>query len=78
VVNLVGSNPLSLQTRNNGDLTLGSTINANGGAGTEGPNTGGIGKLGGYITEEPQKPAEMALVQDLHIAQILLQTYLIH
>ena len=48
VVNLVGTNPLSLQTRNNGDLTLGSTINANGGAGTEGPNTGGIGKLGGY------------------------------
>ena len=48
VVNLVGTNPLSLQTRNNGDLTLGSTINANGGAGTEGPNTGGVGKLGGY------------------------------
>ena len=43
VVNVTGSNPLSLRTRNNGSLTLGTTINVSGGSRTEGPDAGGIG-----------------------------------
>ena len=48
VVNVTGSNPLSLRTRNNGSLTMGTTINVSGGSRTEGPDAGGIGVAGGY------------------------------
>ena len=46
VVNLVGNNPVSLRTRNNGDITLGSTINVNGGS--DPSNIGGTAKAGGF------------------------------
>jgi hypothetical protein len=46
VVNLMGNNPVSLRTRNNGDITLGSTINVNGG--NDPSNIGGTGKAGGF------------------------------
>ena len=48
VVNLIGKNPVSLRTRNHGNLSLSTTINASGGSATEGPNTGGIGRAGGF------------------------------
>ena len=48
VVNVTGDNPISLRTRNNGSLTIGTTIDVSGGAGTESPNTGGIGIAGGF------------------------------
>ena len=48
VVNITGSNPVSLRTRNHGDLTINTTINISGGAATEGPNAGGIAKAGGF------------------------------
>jgi hypothetical protein len=46
VVNLVGNNPVSLRTRNHGDITLGSTINVNGG--NDPSNIGGTAKAGGF------------------------------
>ena len=46
VVNLMGNNPVSLRTRNNGDITLGSTINVNGGS--DPSNIGGTAKAGGF------------------------------
>ena len=46
VVNLMGNNPVSLRTRNNGDITLGSTINVNGGS--DPSNVGGTAKAGGF------------------------------
>ena len=46
VINLVGDNPVSLRTRNNGNITLGSTINLNGGS--DPSNLGGTGKAGGF------------------------------
>ena len=48
VVNVTGDNPISPRTRNNGSLTIGTTIDVSGGAGTESPNTGGIGIAGGF------------------------------
>ena len=48
VVNVTGDNPLSLRTRNNGSLTIGTTINVSGNAGTESPKTGGVGVAGGF------------------------------
>ncbi|MBV42384.1 MAG: hypothetical protein CL834_05075, partial [Crocinitomicaceae bacterium] len=47
VVNLIGRNALSLRTRNNGNLTLGTQLIANGGNAPDGTNPG-IGKLGGF------------------------------
>jgi hypothetical protein len=46
VINLTGDKPVSLRTRNHGDITLGSTINVNGGS--DPSNTGGTGKAGGF------------------------------
>ena len=46
VVNLTGSNAVSLRTRNHGALTLGTTINVNGG--NDPSNVGGSGKAGGF------------------------------
>ena len=46
VVNLTGSNAISLRTRNHGALTLGTTINVNGG--NDPSNVGGSGKAGGF------------------------------
>ena len=46
VINLLGSKAVSLRTRNNGNLTLGSTINVNGG--NDLSNVGGTGKAGGF------------------------------
>ena len=48
VVNVTGNNPLSLRTRNHGDLTVNTTINVSGGDGTEGPKAGGVGVAGGF------------------------------
>ena len=47
-VNISGSNPISLRTRNHGDLTINTTINISGGDATEGPNAGGVAKAGGF------------------------------
>ena len=46
VVNLTGRNSVSLRTRNHGALTLGTTINVNGG--NDPSNVGGSGKAGGF------------------------------
>jgi hypothetical protein len=46
VVNLTGSNAVSLRTRNHGSITLGTTINVNGG--NDPSNVGGTGKAGGF------------------------------
>jgi hypothetical protein len=46
VINLVGNNPVSLRTRNHGDITLGSTINVSGG--NDPSNIGGTAKAGGF------------------------------
>ena len=46
VVNLTGRNAVSLRTRNHGALTLGTTINVNGG--NDPSNVGGTGKAGGF------------------------------
>ena len=47
-VNISGSNPISLCTRNHGDLTINTTINISGGDATENPNAGGVAKAGGF------------------------------
>ena len=46
VVNVTGDNPLSLRTRNHGDLTINTTINVSGGSATA--STAGVGVAGGY------------------------------
>jgi len=46
VINLTGDKPVSLRTRNHGDITLATTINVNGG--NDPSNIGGTGKAGGF------------------------------
>ena len=47
VVNLTGKNALSLRTRNNGNLTIGTQLIANGGNSPDSTDPG-IGKFGGF------------------------------
>ena len=47
VVNLTGKNALSLRTRNNGNLTIGTQLIANGGNSPDSTDPG-LGKLGGF------------------------------
>ena len=46
-VNLSGTNPISLQTENNGNITINSNLIANGAGGFAGRGLGGVGILGG-------------------------------
>ena len=48
VVNVVGKNPLSLRTRNHGNLTINATINVSGGDAAQDPHLVGVGVAGGY------------------------------